>query len=472
MKRLLTIVVMLCTAACAVGFWMVGGSQFLQLQAGPESLGIQETIEQAEGKYLSYEAAYPVASYVEEYYSGDPDRVRRTGYVVYDNVRKAFVYVVVSERNDGRLENLLWNLKLAVELRAGKDMSPYMADGTLKKMDSDAAAHAAAALEESEIIEFYRSTEGQAAYRESYFGDEYGQVIADLCDGLEENPSPADWYCIEDGVVDGLEKGDIWVCILAAGVSLLIAIVSLISLFTGGMKKKVALPADSGSKMEGFFLWEKTWAEAWCEYNLKRGYRLACLSVVISLAIFVAIGVYLKMPATKMAAFYVPLGVLCGEVVGAMFWYGQKGQSNVAKILKKHGKNIKKELPSAAEQEAFAEDILNTGKEWEFEERTKEGMLWGTVGSRYWVALHWNGRVMLVDSEKLGKIETETIAGTVRSGKVRVSYQSHAVRFYYKSAAPKKTCDQWIGFDSKENQRQLLALARKRVGENVEYMML
>ena len=99
-------------------------------------------------------------------------------------------------------------------------------------------------------------------------------------------------------------------------------------------------------------------------------------------------------------------------------------------------------------------------------------MLWGTVGSRYWVALHWNGRVMLVDSEKLGKIETETIAGTVRSGKVRVSYQSHAVRFYYKSAAPKKTCDQWIGFDSKENQRQLLALARKRVGENVEYMML
>lgn len=472
MKKLLNIVVVLCTAACAAGFWMVGGSQFLQLQAGPESLGPEETFEQAEGKYLSYEAACPVGSYVEEYYSGDPDRVRRTGYVVYDSVRRAFVYVVVSERNDGRLENLIWNLNLAVEMREGKDMSPYTAEGTLRKMDVEAAEHAAAALEESEIIDFYRSTEGEDAYRESYFSDEYGQVIADMCDGLEGNPGQADWYCIEDGVVDGLEKGDIWVCVLAAGVSLLIAVVSLISVFTGGKKKKAALPAASGSRMEGFFLWEKPWAEEWCEYNLRRGYRLACLSVVISIAVFVGIGVYLKMPVTKMTAFYVPLGVLFGEVVAAMFWYGQKGQSNVAKILKKHAKSIAKVLPSAEEQEAFAEDILNTGKEWEFRERTREGMLWGTVGSRYWVALHWNGRVMLVDSEKLGKIETETVAGTVRSGKVRVSYQSHAVRFYYKSASPKKACDQWIGFDSKENQRQLVALARKRVGENVEYMML
>ena len=120
----------------------------------------------------------------------------------------------------------------------------------------------------------------------------------------------------------------------------------------------------------------------------------------------------------------------------------------------------------------FAEDILAAGKEWEFREKTKEAMLQGVVAGRYWVILQWNGTVTIVDSDKLGKIETETISGTVRSGKVRVSYQSHAVRFYYKSARPKKFCDAAISFDSKDNQRNFIALARKRVGGNVEFMML
>lgn len=472
MKRLLSIVVTVCALACAVGFWMVGGSQFLQLQAGPEELGADETFGQAEGKYLTYEAAYPVASYVEEYYSGDPDRVKRTGYVVYDDVRQAFIYVVVSEQNDGRLENLMWNLGLAVELRAEKNMDPYVADGTLNKMEGDSLEHVLSALDESSIIEFYQSTEGEKAYRESYFSDEYGQIIADMCQGLNGILGQADWYRIDDGVVSGMEKGDIWVCILAAGFSLLLFVVRLISLFAGGKKKKIAIPAAPGSKMEGFFAWERPWVEEWCEYNLRRGGRLVSLLVVGSVVFFVVIGVLVKVSTEKIISFYVPLGVLIGEIMGVMFWYAQKGQSRAEKILKKHAKGIAKVLPSAAEQEAFAEDILKTDKEWEFGEKTKEGMLWGTVGSRYWVALHWNGRVMLVDSEKLGKIETETISGTVRSGKARVHYQSHAVRFYYKSASPKKSCDQWIGFDSKDNQRQLLALARKRVGENVEYMML
>ena len=160
------------------------------------------------------------------------------------------------------------------------------------------------------------------------------------------------------------------------------------------------------------------------------------------------------------------------ESIGAMFWYGQKGQSKPEKILKKFAKRIGKILPSATEQEMFAEDILAAGKEWEFREKTKEAMLQGVVAGRYWVILQWNGTVTIVDSDKLGKIETETISGTVRSGKVRVSYQSHAVRFYYKSARPKKFCDAAISFDSKDNQRNFIALARKRVGGNVEFMML
>lgn len=120
----------------------------------------------------------------------------------------------------------------------------------------------------------------------------------------------------------------------------------------------------------------------------------------------------------------------------------------------------------------FAEDMLNAGAEWNFGEKTKNSMTRGVLGSRYWVALLWNGAVTLIDAEKLGKIETETISGTVRSGKVRVHYESYAVRFYYKSAKPKKLCDESLSFDCRDNQRHFITLAKKRTGGNVEYMML
>ena len=34
-------------------------------------------------------------------------------------------------------------------------------------------------------------------------------------------------------------------------------------------------------------------------------------------------------------------------------------------------------------------------------------MLQGVVAGRYWVTLQWNGTVTIVDSDKLGKIETD-----------------------------------------------------------------
>lgn len=471
MKKFLSIVVTLCMLGCAVGFWMVGGSRFLELQSGPEALG-DGAFSQAEGKYISYEAAYPVASGVEEYYSGDPDRARTMGFVVYDEQHQAFLYVVVPDQNSGRLENLMWNLKLAVELRAAKDMSPATVEGTLEPMEDSAVERVLAALDDSEIIELYHDFQGEAAYQEAYFGDEYGKVMEDMCLNLDKVLQQTEWYCVEDGVIDGLERADVWICILAAGLSFLIFVIRLISLFTGGKKKNIALPASSGSKMEQFYARQREWVEEWCEYSLNRGRRLAYLSVIGSVVILVGIGIFVKVPTQRLIAFYLSLGLLLGEIIGAMFWYGQKGQSKPEKILKKFAKRIGKIFPSAAEQEMFAEDILAAGKEWEFSERTKEGMLQGIVASRYWAALQWNGMVTVVDADKLGKIETETISGTVRSGKVRVSYQSHVVRFYYKSATPKKSCDAAISFDSKENQRNFIALARKRVGENVEFIML
>ena len=471
MKKLLSIAVTLCALACAVGFWLVGGSGFLKMRAGSEAIG-EEAFEQAEGKYVSYEVPYPVASCVEEYYSGDPDRVKTMGYVAYDEARQAFLYVTVPDGDSGRLENLMWNLKLAVELRAGKDMSPAVVEGTLEPMGEGDVERVLDAVEDSEVIGLYWDLSGDEAYMEAYFSDSYGKVIEKMCLNLDGILEGAKWYYIEDGVVGGLHISEIWICMLTAALSLLIFVIRLVSLFTGGKKKKIALPAPSGSKMEQFYGWEREWVEEWCEYSLKRGRRLAYIAVIGSVVILTAIGIYVKTPTQRLIAFQLPLGLLLGELIGALFWYGQKGQAKPEKILKKFAKRIGKIFPSATEQEMFAEDILAAGKEWELREKTKEAMFQAVVGTRYWVVLHWNGMVTVVDGDKVGKIETETISGTVRSGKVRVSYISYAVRFYYKSGTPKKYCDVSVSYNTKEMQRSFIDLIRKRVGENVDFMML
>ena len=298
MKKLLSIAVTLCALACAVGFWLVGGSGFLKMRAGSEAIG-EEAFEQAEGKYVSYEVPYPVASCVEEYYSGDPDRVKTMGYVAYDEARQAFLYVTVPDGDSGRLENLMWNLKLAVELRAGKDMSPAVVEGTLEPMGEGDVERVLDAVEDSEVIGLYWDLSGDEAYMEAYFSDSYGKVIENMCLNLDGILEGAKWYYIEDGVVGGLHTSEIWICMLTAALSLLIFVIRLVSLFTGGKKKKIALPAPSGSKMEQFYGWEREWVEEWCEYSLKRGRRLAYIAVIGSVVILTAIGIYVKTPDRK-----------------------------------------------------------------------------------------------------------------------------------------------------------------------------
>ena len=467
MKKLLSIAVTLCALACAVGFWLVGGSGFLKMRAGSEAIG-EEAFEQAEGKYVSYEVPYPVASCVEEYYSGDPDRVKTMGYVAYDEARQAFLYVTVPDGDSGRLENLMWNLKLAVELRAGKDMSPAVVEGTLEPMGEGDVERVLDAVEDSEVIGLYWDLSGDEAYMEAYFSDSYGKVIENMCLNLDGILEGAKWYYIEDGVVGGLHISEIWICMLTAALSLLIFVIRLVSLFTGGKKKKIALPAPSGSKMEQFYGWEREWVEEWCEYSLKRGRMFGYLSVAVSVAIFAGIGIYLKMPVERLVAFYLALGLLLGEAVGILFWLGQKGQSKPDKILKKIAKNIDRALPSREAREEFAEDILKAGKEWTFREKRKDSMQQGVVGSRYWVSMGWNGLVTIVDSQRLDRIETATISGQIRSGKVRIRYVSYVVRFFEKSAAPKKNCDKVISFQSKDAEGLFMVLVRKRVGDRIE----
>lgn len=464
MKKVRNIITIVCTLAVAVFMWMQAGAPFLKLLGGPTPLGPEDDLAQVEGEYISCEVAYPVATYVEEYYSGDPDRVKDYGYVVYDAERQAFFCIVEDEQKDGDYASLKYNLELAAELRATKDMTPAPIWGSVETMDQAAIDEAIEALEECDIVTMYRD------YRDekTYFGDEYGEVMADMCQQVLQGIGQTEWYYIESAKVNGIETGYIWICILTAAVSILIALGSLISLFTGGKAKDSTKVPDSVNAMERFLGEQRGWVEEWCQYCLNKAVRSAYLGVVIWVVILVAIGILVKNPVQRILVFYLPLGILLGELTALLLMWIQKGQSKPKKILKRMRKAVQKVFPAPGAQEEFAEDFLKAGEEWAFQERKKDSMLYGRLGSRYWTAFQGHGAVTVVDVSKLERVEPETVSGSVRSGKVRVSYESYVANFYYQGTALYDNADKAFSFQTVSGRNAFIALALKKGVEGVK----
>ncbi len=97
MEKKWNIGIVLCTGLVAVIFWLLAGSQFIKLRTGARPLEQGECFEDAEGEYISYEALYPAASWVEKYDSNnpnDPDKAEVIGYVVYDVDRNSFLCII------------------------------------------------------------------------------------------------------------------------------------------------------------------------------------------------------------------------------------------------------------------------------------------------------------------------------------------------------------------------------------------
>lgn len=472
MKKVLDVVATLVLLAAGAALLLSGGSRFGMLLSGAKPIPEGESFAQAEGKYVSYEAAYPIASYEEEYYSGDPDRVKTMGYLVYDESRKEFLYIAVPEQSDSRFDSLLWNLHLAVEMRNGKDMSPAYAEGTIQRADGDMLRRIQAAVAESEVVGLYADyllSDGDLeSFRETYYGDSYGKVLMEIGDELALRASLTECYYLNSGSVNGMTKFEIWVTMLAAIVSLILFAARLILMFAGGKAGKKQKTSQAQGEMRRLLEAQEAWVENWCEDSLERTGKLSYLAVAGSVAVLTVIGVLAHASVQTLLSMHLPLGILIGEVMAILFWTTQKGQSNPEKILGRLEKNIGRELPSAEEQRTFAEDFLNAGQEWVFRERSKETMLYGKVCQRYWAAFTGAGGAVIVDSEKLTKIETETISGQVRSGKVRISYLSYAVRFFYQSEGKKKGCDKEISFNTEDVAGKFMVLAKKRVGDSVE----
>lgn len=476
MKKGIDIAITFAALALGIFFLLSGGGQFAKMLRGAQPLGEGESFAQVQGRYVAYEAAYPVASYEEEYYSGDPDRVKTMGYVVYDEKRRAFLYVTVPEQKDAAFHDLLWNLHLAAQMRQGKEMSPARVEGTVEPADEETLRRVLTALRDSEVVAIYAeysdSDGDRDVFYETYYSDAYGKALVEMGETLEERWPLAECWRLASDSVDGMAKSDVWLTALAAAASLLIFAARLILLFTGGKTREKWSASDPQSKLGQFVEAQQDWVEEWCDSCLRRSGKLACLSSAGSIAIFLAIGILVHVSARTLLTFYLPLGVLVGEGIAVLFWMTQGKRSRPEKILCRLEKSIRKELASPGEQEAFAEDLLKTGSEWEFGEKNRDTMLYGRAGERYWAAFSGTGAAVIVDSARLAKIETETISGQVRSGKVRVSYLSYEVRFFYRSDAARRGCDKIFSFDTQDAAGHFMLLARKRTGDGVEITAL
>lgn len=466
MKKVLDIVVTLCALAAGVVLLVLCAGPFFKMQAGAESLGTSGALADAEGKYVTYEAAYPVASCEAEYYSGDPDRVKKMGYVIYDEARQTFVYIVIDEQDDARLSNLMYYLGMNVETREGRDMTPFVAEGTLQPMDSASVKKVQKALDNGKVAGLYLAYYNDGDLTSYYFSDQYGEVMKGMCALLNEGQQ-SEWYCIEEGSIDGMSKGQIWLCMLTALFSLLIFVCSLISLLKG---KKEENPVSGKTGWMGQLLDAigRRMAQQ-CESRLNRTMLMAFLTAVGVTGILILIGLAVGLTFPEVLVFHFPLGLLLGEIFAVVLWKAQSGQSKPKKIVKKIETAIKRQLPQPAEQEAFAEDIVSADNEWDFtEEFGSEPMIYGTVGSRYWAKFTEFGLVTIVDSARLAKIETEKVSGSVRVNRVRTYYQSHEIRFFYQSAEVKKRFDVAFVFNLEDTAGLFMTLVRRRVGEKVE----
>lgn len=467
MKKALNILITLCMLACGIFFGLISGPQFVQLMSGSRPLEAGEAFRQAEGSYISYDAAYPVAEFVEKYYSGDPDREMTMGYVVYDAERQAFIYIMIPYEKASDFRSLMRGLTLVPEMRAGRDMDPISVKGSLQPMDDLVRSHVTAAFRNSEIVEMYTGFLQNGEDDSIYLGDRYGEVMEAMCRAMENGLQQEDWYYIESGAINGMSMFDMWVSLLAAVLSLLIFAFRLFRTFSGGKDQPSEPVPGSGSQVKRLIEAQRGWVTSWCEYNMERNNRLDYLAVVICTALLIGIGFLAGMTPQEILVRHLPMGLIFGEIVALLSWASQRQRSRPEKILEKLEKNLSRELLSPGAQEDLAQDLLDTGAEWRFRENSTDAALSGIVGSRYWAAFSSLGAVTVVCPEQLKKVMTETMSGQVRVGKVRTHYLYYTVEFYYHNE-PRKSCDKMLQFCSEDGRDDFMFLIRKRMGGNIE----
>lgn len=442
MKKLIQAGTVVLVAAVIVFFSVLTGSKFLEMKAGPVTAGDELSLEEMEGKYITYSVTRPIISYVEEYKSGDQSQVSKMAYITYDENRQAFLKIVISERKDGEFEWLMRAVNRSERLkkefgeRQKKDERPIDVSGSLAPFtDTEEIGLIQEALQETEL--------------------EDGERIVNLALAQTE------WYVLEDGYVDGIPTMNLWICAFVILMNIVIFLICLFSL----LRKSKKISVSGNSSVEKLMERQRIWLEPWCEEGVKIRNLQGALLFFVPVAIMLAIGFYGVGETMEVLTMHLPIGLAFGELGGLPLLLRVGLGFYPDKYLKAYQKNLRREIPNEADLDAVCEDLLGTETQWSVLEKGKEEIRYGILGERYWMIFRQGGFVEVVDSEQIDQIKTEEVSGRTLSGKVWISYVFYSIKIKYLNSNRKKDWDTEINFDSEDTAGHFMVLARKRLGD-------
>ncbi len=447
MKKQLYLAMAILTLALAIFFSVWTGRQILSLMAGPEAAEDGIPLEQMEGHYITYSVARPVASFVEEYYSGDADRVKRSAYIIYDEERQAFFKLVVSEQRKGKFDKLMRAVNRSQELKdswgemQADEEKPVEATGSLMPIEGA-----------DPLLSIVEALLGEG----SYSTKEMNELAL----------SQTVWYVLEDQTVEGIPFLNLWICAIAIGISLLTFLIYLLLL----TKKSGATAREDrfGDVVTLLLERQRAWLVPWCEQGGIKQSGMALLFLVGAMAVLTALGLFVGYSVEGVMTCHLPLGGILGELGAIVLLIGAKFSLNPDKLLKSCQKNLERAIPAQTEREQAARELLDTTPEWSILETSKENIWYGLAGEHYWLVLTGKGMAFAAQADRIGKITSDTVSGQIRSGKVRVNYTYYVVQIYYRDSGKKKGPDVEISFDTEEAAGQFLLLARKRLGSRAD----
>ncbi len=422
-------------------FGVIAGKRIYSLVGGPSAADGQ-SFEQTEGEYIAYDVAYPVASFVEEYYSGDPDRARKIAYLTFDEERQAVLKVVVSDSKKSRFDHLMRAVNRTPELkeswgdRQANEERPIVVKGSLLPIvDSDDIREMEAALAGPDSAS---SKEIHAAAM-----------------------AQAEWYMIEDNSIEGISVANLWICAVAIGINILIFLISLLLMIS---KKDSAGENSYSSEVDRFFARQKSWLDPWCAQGRLRRMQSIVVSLLVCVAALVGIGIMVDYPLSYVLTCHLPMGVCMGEAaVGFSLLMGFA--FNPDKIIGNYRKALERTLPSPEERERMARELLATESQWSVLEKGKNRFTYGLAGENYWLIFSESGRLAVVDSRRIEKIQSEEVSGQVWSGKVRMNYVHYDIQVAYRNFPGEKRNNVCFSFNAESAAGHFMSLIRQRLGE-------
>lgn len=415
MKKQIVAGIAVLAVIVTVFYAVLTGSKFLEMMTGAVNAGDNITLEEMENRYITYNVADPILTYAEEYYSGDPSRVSKWAYIIYDEKRQTFLKIVIPERRKSKKSI---DVKGSLILLTDTSEIRLVQEELQKEIPED----------DEEI--------------------------------LNQALSQTKWYVLEDGHVGGISTANLWICAVTVFLNIVFFIICLFSLIS--KDKNSFVP---GSNAEQFLNQQRIWLEPWC----KEGSKSRCIQGVLwifgAAAVMTAIGFVVKYPAMYVLTLHLPIGLCIGELCGVTLMLGVAKTFNPNKILKEYQKNLKKEIPQGADLDSISEELLGTEAKWTVKEKSKEQIRYGILGERYWILFREGGLVRVLDSEQIAQMKSEKVSGQVRSGRVRTNYVYYEVNIKYRNSDKKKGWDTSFSFNSEETAGHFMALVRERLGD-------